>query len=254
MMVELISSPYFIAGLFFIVAFAYSSVGLGGGSSYTALMAVMGFNTLTIPMVSLSLNLLVTTLGSYNFIRYKHAHIRLILPFLITSIPMAYVGGALQLPTEIFYWLLLASLVFVALRIYFGRRTALSLNLSNRDKLIVALVSGALLGLVAGMLGIGGGIYLVPLIILLGLGTAKEAAACGVIFIWVNSLSGLVSRLQHNAIDLSAYIPMIIAVLIGGALGSYTGAVKYPPRVMEKVLGIIILVAIGFLLRKLILI
>jgi hypothetical protein len=104
------------------------------------------------------------------------------------------------------------------------------------------------------MLGIGGGIYLVPLIILLGLGTAKEAAACGVIFIWVNSLSGLVSRLQHNAIDLSAYIPMIIAVLIGGALGSYTGAVKYPPRVMEKVLGIIILVAIGFLLRKLILI
>jgi uncharacterized membrane protein YfcA len=251
---ELVSSPYFVAMIFFLVAFAYSSVGLGGGSSYTSLMTILGFNTLTIPMVSLTLNLMVTTVGAINFIRYKHARINLILPFLVTSIPMAYVGGALQLPREVFYWLLLVSLVFVALRIYFGSHTSLSLDLSVRDKLIVALVSGALLGLIAGMLGIGGGIYLVPLIILLGLGTAKEAAACGIIFIWVNSLSGLVSRVQYNAIDLSDYIPMIIAVLIGGVLGSYTGAVKYSPKVMEKVLGIIILVAIGFLIRTLILI
>src|SRR5210317_962915 len=100
---ELISSPYFIAVLFFIVAFAYSSVGLGGGSSYTALMAILGFNTLAIPMVSLTLNLMVTTIGAFNFIRYKHARLNLILPFLVTSIPMAYLGGALQVPKELFY-------------------------------------------------------------------------------------------------------------------------------------------------------
>ena len=80
--------------LFFIIAFAYSSVGLGGGSSYTALMLIIGMNTLTIPLVSLTLNLFVTTIGSFNFIRNKHAKLKLLLPFIITSIPMAYLGGA----------------------------------------------------------------------------------------------------------------------------------------------------------------
>lgn len=252
-MSELLSSPYVIAALFFIVAFAYSSVGLGGGSSYTALMAILGFNTLTIPLLSLVLNLLVTTIGAFNFIRHKHARLKLISPFLITSIPMAYVGGALDLPKEMFYWLLLVSLLFVALRIYFWKNTSLTLNLSAKGQLFISFIVGALLGLIAGILGIGGGLYLVPLIILLGLGSAKEAAAAGVIFIWVNSLSGLVSRLQYNAIDLTNYIPLIIAVIAGGTLGSYVGAVKYSPKVMEKVLGVIILIAIGFLIRKLVL-
>ena len=251
---ELISSPYFIAILFFIVAFAYSSVGLGGGSSYTALMAILGFSTLTIPMVSLTLNFLVTLIGSYNFIRFKHARIKLVLPFIVTSIPMAYLGGALQLPKEPFYWLLLLSLIFVAVRIYFWSNVSLTLDLSEKGKTVLALISGAILGLIAGIVGIGGGIYLVPLIILLGLGSAKEAAAAGVIFIWVNSLAGLVSRFQYNAIDLTEYIPLIIAVIIGGSLGSFVGAAKYSSKVMEKVLGVIILVAIGFLIRKLILI
>lgn len=253
-MLELFSSQYFIAAIFFIVAFAYSSVGLGGGSSYTALMAILGFNTLAIPMVSLTLNLLVTTLGSFTFIRHKHARLNLILPFLVTSIPMAYLGGTLRLPKEIFYWLLLISLIFIALRIYFWSHVSLELNLSKRSRLVVALITGAILGLIAGILGIGGGIYLVPLIIILGLGSVKEAAAAGVIFIWVNSLSGLISRLQYNAIDLIEYLPLILSVIVGGTLGSFVGAAKYPPKVMEKVLGIIILVAIGFLIRKLILI
>ena len=252
-MIEFISSPYFVAGLFFVIAFVYSSVGMGGGSSYTALMAILGFNTLAIPMISLSLNLVATTAGAYNFIRYKYARLKLILPFLVTSIPMAYVGGALHLPKELFYWLLLVSLILVALRIYFWRNTSLELNLSVRGKLVVSFISGGVLGLIAGIVGIGGGVYLVPLILILGLGTAKEAAACGVIFVWMNSLSGLVSRLQYNAIDFSDYIPLIGAVFIGAALGSYTGAVKYPAKLMEKVLGVIILTAIAFLVRKVIL-
>ena len=253
-MLDFISSPYFVAFLFFLVAFAYSSVGLAGGSSYTALMAILGFSTLAIPMISLTLNVLVSSIGAFNFIRYKHARINLILPFLVTSIPMAYIGGALHLPKEIFYWLLLASLILIVARIYFWSDVSLALNLSRRSKLYIALLTGGILGLIAGMLGIGGGVFLVPLVILLGLGTVKEAAACGIIFIWVNSISGLASRLQYNAIDLSEYIPLIIAVIIGGTLGSFAGAAKYSPKLMEKILGVIIIVAIGFLLRKLLLI
>lgn len=248
---EIFLSPSFITTLFFLVAFVYSSVGLGGGSSFTALMAIMGFSTLAIPMLSLSLNLLVTSIGSLNFIRHKHARIRLILPFLISSIPMAYLGGALQLAPEVFYWALLVSLCLVAARIYLWQETSVKLELTDKAKLAISLLAGAILGFVAGVAGIGGGIYLVPLIIILGLGSPKEAAACGVIFIWINSLFGLLSRLQYNSIDLIQYLPMLGAVLLGGLLGSWLGAAHYSVRFMERILGVIILLAILALGRKL---
>ncbi len=249
---EIIASPYFLAGLFFLVAFTYSSVGLGGGSSYTALMALFGFSTLAIPMISLSLNLFVTSIGSFNFIRNRHARIKLILPFLISSIPMAYLGGSLRLPKEAFYWILLISLILVAVRIYCRRATNIPINFSQNIKVIISLIAGSMLGLIAGIVGIGGGIYLVPLIIILGLGTPKEAAACGAIFIWLNSLSGLLSRLQYNSIDLTNYLPLITAVLIGGTMGSFMGAFKFSPKAMERVLGAVIIVAIIFLTKKVI--
>lgn len=239
-----------LPALFFIVAVAYSSVGLGGGSSYTALMAIAVIDTLVIPMISLTLNLIVTTVGSYNFVRNKHARIRLIAPFLISSIPMAYIGGALKLPKEVFYWLLLSSLLIMVARIYFWRDTVIKLKLSHRKKIAISLVAGSLLGLLAGIIGIGGGIYLVPLIIILGLGTEKEAAACGAIFIWLNSMSGMLSRLQYNSIDLTNYIPLLIAVLVGGSAGSFMGSFKLSPIVMEKILGGVLIVAILILIRK----
>ncbi len=249
---EAITSPYFLAVLFFFVAFTYSSVGLGGGSSYTALMAIFGISTLAIPLISLSLNLFVTTIGSFNFIRNRHARIKLILPFLISSIPMAYLGGALRLPKEIFYWILFISLIFVAVRIYFWQNTTIKLNITQNGKIILSLIAGSILGLVAGIVGIGGGIYLVPLIILSGLGSAKEAAACGAIFIWLNSCSGLISRLQYNSIDLTNYIPLIAAVIAGGTLGSFMGSFKFSPKTMEKVLGAVIIASIIFLTRKIV--
>ncbi len=251
---EAITSPYFLTVLFFLVALTYSSVGLGGGSSYTALMAVLGVSTLAIPLISLSLNLFVTTIGSFNYIRNRHARIKLVLPFLISSIPMAYLGGSLKLSKEIFYWILLISLVFVALRIYFWQNTTIKLNITQNGKIILSLIAGSILGLVAGIVGIGGGIYLVPLIILLGLGSAKEAAACGAIFIWLNSCSGLISRLQYNSIDLTNYIPLIAAVIAGGTLGSFMGSFKFSPKTMEKVLGAVIIAAIIFLTRKIVII
>jgi uncharacterized membrane protein YfcA len=239
-----------LASLFLIVSFAYSSVGMGGGSSYTALMAIFGIGHLAIPMISLTLNLFVTTVGSFNFIRNRHGRISLILPFLITSIPMSYIGGSLRLPKGIFYWILLTTLISVALRIYIFDDTSLRLNITKTQQVILSLLIGSVLGLVAGILGIGGGIYLVPLIIILGLGTQKEAAACGAVFIWVNSVSGLAARLQYNPINFTEYLPLILAVLVGGALGSYMGSSKFSPRTMEKMLGGIIVVAISFLTKK----
>lgn len=241
---------YLLAVLFFLVSLAYSSVGLGGGSSYVALMAIFGVNPLAIPIVSLSLNLLVTSAGSFNFIRKRHARLRLILPFFIASIPMSYIGGSLRLPKEVFYWILLISLVFVALRIYLWKNTVLRLKMGNVQQIVISLIVGSVLGLIAGIVGIGGGIYLVPLIIILGLGSEKEAAACGILFVWVNSFSGLIARFQYNLIDITGFIPHIVAVLIGGWLGSYMGSSRLAPRTMQRILGGIIIVAIVFLTKK----
>ena len=109
-------SPFLLALIFFAIALTYSAVGLGGGSSYIALMSIFGMSYLLIPSLSLSLNLFVTTSGSINFIRYDHARLKLILPFLITSIPFTYIGGAISVSKEIFYWILLISLIIVVSR------------------------------------------------------------------------------------------------------------------------------------------
>ncbi len=249
-MEELIGPPWVLALLFFGVSFAYSSVGLGGGSSYIALMAIFGVSHAAIPTTSLTLNLLVTSVGSLNFIRKGHTRIRLIVPFLITSIPLAYVGGCLNLPKDVFYWILVVSLVLVALRIFFWDHAALKLNFGRTQRVVLSLALGSVLGLVAGIVGIGGGIYLVPLIVILGLGSPKEAAACGAIFIWVNSFAGLIARVQYHSVPFLDLLPLIVAVVLGGGLGSYIGSSKLQPRSMERILGAIVLVAIVLLIRR----
>ncbi len=249
---ELAIPIFVLAAIFTVVAFFYASVGLGGGSSYTALLAIFGAGAATIPMVSLTLNILVTTIGSIVFLLYGHARLRLIAPFVISSIPMAYLGGMLHLPKLLFYLLLTVSLVFAAARIYFPG-TSKPLELKQKSKIMLAFGSGAALGLVAGITGIGGGVYLVPLIILLGLGTAKEAAACGAFFIWVNSVSGLLARVQFNHVDVAPYLPLALAVILGGLAGTIMGAKRFHPRTLQKILGSILIMAIMMLGRKMVL-
>ncbi len=246
-MIELFFTPWFVAGIFLVVATAYSSVGLGGGSTYTALLVLSGVMTESIPIISLSLNLLVTSIGSYYFVRQGHLRYSLILPFLAASLPMAWLGGKLQVSPVIFQTLLLISLLIVVFRIYFWEDAAFKLQVSKHQKILISLLAGGLLGLLAGIVGIGGGIYLVPLILILGLGSIKEAAACGAIFVWLNSLVGLISRLQHNYVDISGYYPLLIAVIIGGILGSKLGSSRLPAKRMERLLGIIVVIAAGFL-------
>ncbi len=249
-MESLLVSPFTLALIFFVIAFLYSAVGLGGGSSYTALLAIFGASPLAIPSISLTLNTIVTSIGSVNYLRRGHARWHLILPFLVGSIPLAYVGGTLVLPREIFYWVLLISLLVVVIRIYSPRATSLGLSFTAPQRIIVSLMSGALLGFVAGAVGIGGGIYLVPLIILLGLGTPKEAAAAGAIFIWANSSIGLVARYMSDRLQLDYSVWIIGAVIVGGLLGSSLGAGRFSARTMEKLLGVILVIAIVLLMKK----
>ena len=235
--------------LFVLVAFIYSSVGLGGGSSYTALMTVFGISYQIIPTTSLTLNLFVTFIGVINFWRNGYGRLNLIVPFLITSIPMAYLGGLLALPKILFQIILLITLILVIVRIYILHHLQFSIQIRGIPKWIFIFGLGGILGFIAGTVGIGGGIYLVPLIIMFGLGSEKEAAAAGAMFIWVNSLAGVIARSQSGTFDADFIMPLAGAVIVGGFGGSYLGAVRFDANTIQKVMGAVVIVAVIFLFR-----
>lgn len=251
-MENLLVSPYLLALLFLVVAFAYSSVGLGGGTSFTALLAIFGAGHQAIPTVSLTLNVIVTLIGSGIFLHQRYGRIRLIAPFLVASLPFAYLGGSLDLSPGLFYGLLLVTLVLVAGRIFLWKDARIGFDLSRNRKLALALLLGTLIGFIAGAVGIGGGIYLVPLVIVLGLGTEREAAACGAVFTGMNSASGLIARVQHHPIELTAILPLVAAVVVGGVAGAWMGARRLSPRALQRVLGGIVVVAILLLARRMV--
>ena len=236
---------------FAFIAFVYSSVGLGGGSSYTALLTIVGLSYVMIPTVSLTLNIIVTTGATIQFVRHGHLRARILLPLLIASIPAAWIGGRLQLPETAFQILLLATLAAVAVRIYFWSDPTFDVPQSERFRWSASLIIGAVLGFVAGAVGIGGGIYLVPVLIMAGIGTTKEAAATGAAFILFNSITGILARSSWSDVPWDLLIPLGITVAIAGFAGSHYGSSKWPSRTVQRVLGLVILVAIGLLLHRL---
>ena len=250
-MEHLLVNPWLPALLFGLVAFLYSSVGLAGGSSYIALLTIFGLPYMMIPTISLALNIMVSTLGAWNFFKGNHARLRLILPFLLSSIPFAWLGGTVQLPARVFHTLLLLFLAVVALRIYLFPSFKSLASPGKTAALLISIAIGSGLGFISGALGLGGGIYLIPLIVIFGLGEQKEAAACGAFFIWVNSVAGLAARLSHHPLPpLAAMLPLLFCVALGGYAGSFLGANRFSARTMQRLLGLIIIVAMGFLLRK----
>lgn len=248
----LLIAPGLLAAFFFAVALAYSSVGLGGGSSYTALLAIFGASQRAIPTVSLTMNVVVTFVGSINYIRGGHLPWRLVATVTTTSVPMAYLGGRLSISPTSFTLLLMAMLSAVAFRIYFWKQPAIVATTDSSARLPLAALAGGLLGLLSGIVGIGGGILLVPIILVLGLASPKQAAATGSLFILLNSGAGLSAHLQRHSPPLTDLLPLLVAVFAGGLLGSYLGSTRLQAHTVQRLLGGIIVVAIIMLGLRLI--
>lgn len=246
---------------FLLAAYAHTSVGLGGGSSYTAIQSIAGYPMGTIPVISLTFNLLATTIGSVNFIRGGHFSWARLAPFLLGSIPCAWLGGRLLLPQGVFLGILLASLLAVLLRLLLApfrplREPGTNPQTSPALWWSGGILIGGLLGFVAGVVGIGGGIYLVPLLRLLGRGDAKQAAACGTVFIWINSAIGLASRtLAHGwPPGLTTLLLVLLpAVALGAWFGSTHGALRWSRRGVERALCLVISLACLLLIRRILL-
>jgi uncharacterized protein len=226
---------------FLLIATLYASVGFGGGSSYTAALATVGVATTLVPILSLSCNLIVSAGGVWYFTRRRHLRSRLIWPFLITSIPAAYLGGRLAVDTAAFLLLLGISLLAAA--------ACLVVKPQNREtlrelSLPMALVVGAALGAISGMVGIGGGIFLAPALLLLGWGRPKEVAASAAVFILVNSLAGLAGQLTKTPPEavMTTLVPLALAVLVGGQVGSRLGSGPLPSLMIRRATAVLVFV------------
>lgn len=228
---------------FFAIALLYSMTGHGGGSGYIAIMALLGMAPQEIKPLALGMNIIVSSVATVHFYRAGHFKQALFLPFILGSVPLAMLGGYLQLPTRWFNLLMGLALIFAALRIAVKRPAeppAVSPNFG------MAIVAGAAIGLLSGLIGVGGGIFLTPLVLLLGWANPRQAAAVSAPFILLNSLSGLAGFSAHTTQSLpTGLIWLSLAVLLGGLLGSHLGSRSLPMKAISRVLSVVLLIG-GF--------
>lgn len=223
-----------------LVAFLYSSVGHGGASGYLGLMALFGIDVVLMKPTALILNLFVSSIAFIAYYRAGYFRLRLLLPFVVTSIPMAFLGATLQIPPELYKKILGVALFIAALRILVrpgsdGERKKLSIP--------IALASGALIGIFSGMVGIGGGIILSPLLLLTRWGGMKETAAASAAFIFLNSLAGISGHLVAGMEVSPKIFVWIVAVIIGGLLGSWSGGFKLSVKQLKYLITAVLVIA-----------
>lgn len=230
--------------LFGIIALLYGSVGLGGGSSYLALLVVWGLPYAIIPMLALTCNIIVVSGSSLHYVRAGHFNKRLLIPYLAGSIPMSYLGGTLSIDLILFEWLIFLSLLLAGLLLIRQHKVYDDPHINYRlPSLPVAISVGAVLGFLSGIIGIGGGIFLAPLLHLQRAGSPRQIATTASLFILINSMAGLLGHLQKSGFleALLAYWSLLIAVFIGGQIGNLLSLKFFPLSIMVLIAGMLIL-------------
>jgi uncharacterized membrane protein YfcA len=223
-----------------VVAFLYSSVGHGGASGYLGLMVLFGIDVALMKPTALTLNLFVSSIAFLSFYRAGYFRLRLLLPFVITSIPMAFLGASLEVPPELYKKILGICLFIAALRIVI--RTGEDAE-RRKVSIPIALAAGALIGFFSGMIGIGGGIILSPLLLLTRWAGMKETAAASAAFIFLNSLAGLSGHLVAGMEMAPKMALWIGSVMVGGLLGSWTGGFKLSASQLKYLITAVLLIA-----------
>ena len=238
------SEIFILVPFFLLAAFLYSSVGHGGASSYLAILVLAGYPREGIAPTVLALNILVTLLGTINYYRAGYFDARLLLPFILTSMPAAYLGGSLHVSDRTLSMVLGLTLLAAGLRFVIFTKPVAAKQLLPRKLLFgVGLPVGFALGFLSGLIGIGGGIFLSPLLLVMGWADAKKTAALSAAFILLNSLSGLTAHVIKGAADWTLLGVLAITVLIGGGIGSYIGAFRLLPVTLQRLLGLVLLIA-----------
>ncbi len=232
---------YEIYLIILLVAFLYASVGHGGASGYLAIMSLYNFAPETLKPTALMLNLFVAGISFVQYYRKGFFNRRLFTVFAITSIPAAFLGGMISIDPDLYKRILGVLLIFAIFRILglFGSGKE---DVKN-PKLVAGLIIGAIIGFFSGLIGIGGGIILSPVILLMGWGNVKETAAVSALFIWVNSLAGMIGLMSTGITFSDQLVPLVLIALAGGLAGGFVGSHKWSMRSLKVALSIVLIMA-----------
>ncbi len=229
---------------FFITAILYSSVGFGGGSTYLALLLIWDTPYYIFPVIALFCNIIVVTGNSVNYIRAGNHNLKLLLPFLIGSIPFAYIGGTLIINKEIFEILLFLVLSVAGILLLMSNKAYENKDITVKKlNIFISVIIGSLLGLISGIVGIGGGIFLSPILFLLKADKPKNIITTASLFILVNSISGIFGQFTKDNIinEFVIYWPLFLSVFIGGLIGNYLNLKIFSNRVLALITSFLVI-------------
>ena len=242
-----------LAILFLVTAILYSSVGFGGGSTYLALLLIWGIPYFIFPVIALSCNIIVVSGNCFNYIRAGNLNLKLLIPYLIGSIPLAYIGGSLPIEKKLFEILLFLVLATAGILLLFNFKSYDDREESYRKiPASISIVIGGILGFISGAAGIGGGIFLSPILFLIRAGRPKHIVTTASLFILINSISGIIGQLTKNdvLVEIPNYWHLLVAVLIGGQIGNFLNLKIFPVRILALLTASLVLfVAIGMSFR-----
>ena len=230
--------------LFFITAILYSSVGFGGGSTYLALLLIWDIPYYIFPVIALLCNIIVVTGNSFNYVRAGNHNFKLLMPFLIGSIPMAFYGGTLIIDKKIFEILLFLVLSVAGSLLLINNKSYLEKNvIIKKLNSFISILIGSILGLISGIVGIGGGIFLSPILFLLKADKPKNIVTTASLFILINSISGILGQLTKDIVlnEIKLYWPLFLTVLIGGLFGNYLNLKIFSNRVLAVITSLLVI-------------
>ena len=233
-----------LAILFLVTATLYSSVGFGGGSTYLALLLIWGMPYFIFPVIALFCNIIVVSGNCFNYIRAGNFNPKILIPYLIGSVPLAFIGGSLPIEKKIFEILLFLVLLVAG--------TLLLLNFKSYDEKVesyrkipmtISILIGGFLGFISGIVGIGGGIFLSPILFLIRAGKTKHIVTTASLFILINSISGIAGQLTKNTVlsEIPNYWYLLLAVFIGGQIGNFLNLKIFPTRILALITALLVI-------------
>jgi len=230
--------------LFFVTALIYSSVGFGGASTYLALLLLWNVPYHIFPIIALACNIIVVSGNSFNYIRAGNLNIKLLYPYLLGSIPFAFIGGSIQIEKELFEIILFFVLVIAGLLLLINFKSYNDNSSSYKSlSIFISCIIGVVLGFVSGIVGIGGGIFLSPILYLFRAAKPKNIATVVSVFILINSVFGLIGHLSknQNLFELKEFLYLLLAVFIGGQIGNFVNLKLLPAKILALITSLLVI-------------
>jgi len=235
---------FILSFLFFLTATLYSSVGFGGGSTYLALLLIWDVPYLIFPVIALFCNIIVVSGNCFNYIRAGNVNLEILTPYLVSSVPLAFIGGSLSINKSFFEILLFLVLTLAGILLLLKFKSFdEKIKVYKKIPKIMSVLIGGSIGFISGIVGIGGGIFLSPILLLVRVDKAKNIVTASSLFILINSISGLAGQFTKSSVinEVYSYWPLFLLVLLGGQLGNFLNLKIFPARMLALVTAMLVI-------------